>query len=721
MAPDSPQPAAGRVYGYVAAILLLPALVLARRASVLFTPIGWTDPWFYLGYAWNLVEFKRYLYRNLYYGARLAWILPAHAVHSLLSPVAAVYVLHLGVWALATLSFFFALRWIVGARAAFLTTALLGLHPWLWNAAGWDYPDGVAIAYALAAIALFTRAAQRPVRRAALLMAGVAVGAAVHSNLFWVVPGPLLPLTYMALTYAWHKRSPVRSFLEAALWSGLGALLLTAALAGINYWLDGSFEFFRPAIRAGRALLSQSTVWTAGIWGSGGLVPSLWFAPAGVLISLALVPSRLRRLALRRSLPALAFSFQLCFTLALLCKMQGTGTPGLAIVWYTSALIPFTLLVVGTSFWKGIDDLSPRAYLAVCAVAIAVFGFVWYSGESARLPAALAAALVCATLSGALLVRRPMAAALLAIAGFGVLTLQVRLPAADRPLDARRDFQRIAGMRARLERVRHARRIRFWFDRNDAEISSFVGLYSTYLANWSFLGEAFPQPACGPFTAPSTGVVVLSTRKDAPELARRVLADCWRKDGLLARMEDSTAVEGVAQPFTVTSIFAEPDPAVRRDLGAVFDAAGGASLVPLDGPPPAAAFPLDRWRAMPRAEARFSPADVWVRTPRDTYAFTLLYAPLVAPATARYCFTVDYQLRSGEFAFGLSAPGVFNWMAVSTSGVLFQPPGQVVVYADLRQGDAFQLAIANNDNDGSGAASFAIRKVSAALLALDPQ
>jgi hypothetical protein len=695
---------------------MLPALVLARQDNVLFTPIGWSDPWFYFGYARNLVEFKRYLFRDLYYGSRLGWLLPAHAVHSLFSPVAAACILHLLVWAAAVLAFFVAMRWIAGARSAFLTALLLGMHPWLWAATGWDYPDGVAIAYALAATALYTHAARQPARRVSLLMAGAAAGAALHSNLFWAVLGLLLPLTYVALAYAWHKRSPIRSCLEAALWSGLGAVLVTAALGGVNYWLEGSLWSLGPSIRQGRGLVSAPSVWSSGVWSGHGLQPFLWFGPAGVLVSLALLPGRLRRGARRRSVPALVFSLQLCFTLASLVYMTGNGTQGLATRWYASSVIPFTFLVVGTSFWKGIDDLSARAYLAICALAVAAFGFVWYGGERAWLPAGVGAGLVTALLISSLIMRRPLAAALLAIAGFGILTVQVHLPAAASAHEARRNYERITGTRARLETVRHGRRIHFWFDDRDPEMADFIALYSTYLANWSFLGTSFPQPVCRPFTAPDTGVVVLSTRDGAPELARRTLADCWRKDGLLARVEHSAAVEGVTRPYTVTAIFAEPDPAVRRPLRALFDAAGVGSLVPLDGTPGAAAFPLDRWRVERRTGASFSPAEVRVRTSRDAYAFALLYPRLVAPIAARYSFTVRFTLRTGEFAFGLCVPGAYNWMAVSTSGTPFQAPGQVAVYADLKQGEAFELAIENNENNGPGVASFAIQEVSAVML-----
>jgi len=709
----------GRIYGYVVALLLLPALVLSRQDNVLFTPVGWTDPWFYFGYARNLVEFKRYLFRDLYYGTRLAWLLPAGGIYSLFSPVTAARVLHLLVWAVATLSFFFALRWIAGVRGAFLTALLLGMHPWLWNSTGWDYPDGAAIAYALAAIAWFTRAALQPPRRMTLLMAGAAAGCAVHCNLCWAALGSLLPLTYIGLAYAWHKRSPVRSSLDVVLWSGLGGALLTVVLGAVNYWLDGSFWLFGLSLRWGRGLVSHA-VWSAAVWDANGLRPWLWFGAAGLLVSAVLLPGRLSRGMRHSHMPALVASLQLCLTLAVLGYMQRTGAPGLGLSYYACYLIPFTFLVAGTSFWRGIDRLSTGNYLPICAVAVGIFGFPWYAYTlpplSAWLPAGLAAGLIVAILLSALFVRHTAAAALLAIAGFGLLTAETRPPAGASPHEARRNYERIVQTRERLELVRRGRRIDFWYDEKDPELPNYSSLVSTYIYNQSFFSTGFPQFACGSSTAPDTGVVVLSTRKGAAELARRLLADCWRKDGLLARVEHAGVVEGITQPYTVAAIFATPNPAVRHPLRAVFDGAGGGVLATLDHLPDAAAFPLDRWRMEPRTSAHSSPAGLQVRTPRAAFAFALTYPPLTAPATARYSFTIDYQPGAGWFAFGLCQPGRYNWMGVGTSQNRFQPPRQVVVFADLKQGETFELAIENNNNDGPGAASFAIQEVHAVML-----
>ena len=91
-----------RPYLYVIGVLLFPVLVLWRQDNALFTGYGYLDPWFYLGFFRNLVEFKRNLFPATYYGSRLSWILPGAAVHGLFPPVAANCILHLGVHTVAT-------------------------------------------------------------------------------------------------------------------------------------------------------------------------------------------------------------------------------------------------------------------------------------------------------------------------------------------------------------------------------------------------------------------------------------------------------------------------------------------------------------------------------------------------------------------------------------------------------------------------------------------
>src|ERR1700689_1368714 len=109
--PDSQRSVASeRVLPYAIALLLLPALVLCWRDDPLYSPLWQSDPWFYLGYFRNLVNFKRDLFPGFYYGSRLSWILPGFAVHSFLAPLIANAILHLTAHSIAVLSLFSILR-----------------------------------------------------------------------------------------------------------------------------------------------------------------------------------------------------------------------------------------------------------------------------------------------------------------------------------------------------------------------------------------------------------------------------------------------------------------------------------------------------------------------------------------------------------------------------------------------------------------------------------
>ena len=180
----APDPA--KVWPYTLAVSLLPLIVLWHRDNALYSPPWYSDPWFYLGFFRNLVEFKGTLFLNYYYGSRLSWILPGFLIHSLFSAVTANCVLHLTVQIVATLSLFSILRLTAGVRRAYLATMVFSVQPWLWVATGWDYPDGAGIAYCLLAMALLTRNALQPVGKWSLLLAGMARITAVQHMTFCI-------------------------------------------------------------------------------------------------------------------------------------------------------------------------------------------------------------------------------------------------------------------------------------------------------------------------------------------------------------------------------------------------------------------------------------------------------------------------------------------------------------------------------------------------------
>lgn len=691
----SPAKSRRSLYSHLAALLLLPAAVLWRQDNSLYTPPGWTDPWFYTGFANNLVEFKRYLFRDTYYGSRLAAILPGAAVYSIFGPLTAAAVWHLAVWAAATFSLFAALRRISGERSAFLTAILFGTHPWLWAATGWDYPDGAALAYFCIATALFTYAALDPPRKLLLFLAGIAAGAAIHSNLSWAGLAPLAVLTYAGMARAWHFRSVRRSAGEAVLWSGLGAVLLTGVLAIVNYRLDGNFWFFVPTLRQGRLIGSQPIRWLSGVWGSGGLNPALWLPVTAVLLAVAAWAAR-RAHGVRISVPNLTFFVQLCLALGWLGYSQRSEIHGLSYRYYTSALVPFAFLLIGSIFWEGVERLAVRDYVLLCAAALLLPAYLWSGAPVPDTFLGVVAAVV--VLSMSLITPRSMLASLLALAGLFLLAVESRPTAGADAHENRRSYVRIMQERARLESVRRGRRIRFWFDERDPEIAAYTSLMSTYLMNWSFLGTSFPQLPCDSMTAPETGVVVLSSRPDTAEVAGRALSDCGRQAGLAVDLAMRDTIAGAHGTYSAAVFFAQSDPASWRALN-----------LPV--------MPLDAWKPLRDASARATPDGLEVRTSADPYSFAAVSPRLVAPSTGLYRFTLKYQPQSGRFVFGLYSTGDYNWIAHDTAGVPRQPGDAISVAVRLQQGQPFGLVVANNNDYGRGAASFTMREVTAAIRA----
>jgi len=326
------------------------------------TNYGFIDPWMYYGYFRNLVEFTRDVFPGNAYGAHLAWILPGAAVYKLFAPLAANCILHLGVHTLAGVSLFLTLKWVAGARRAFAAAMLFSLNPWLTFATAWDYVDGIGIAYCLLSMALLTWAALVPVRRWALVAAGMALAATVYSNPDWVMLLPLPPLYYLGLTRAWHRTPLVRSFFVLCRWFGPGCVLVTVAFAAINHWMNGRYWFYGAPLRGVFQRNSPPAPWWQGLWQDG--APSVWllFTMAAAAVS-AVVLFEEGRNAFRGRTAAALFSWMFLGALAWMIWRQIRGNPLLGLPFRASILLPFSFLAIGARLWPELETASPRYYL----------------------------------------------------------------------------------------------------------------------------------------------------------------------------------------------------------------------------------------------------------------------------------------------------------------------------------------------------------------------
>ena len=698
--PGPPRAASGRTWPYVLAVLLLPAIVLWRQDNTLFTGVGYLDPWFYLGFFRNLANFKGSAFPFTYYGSRLSWILPGALIHSLFSPLAANCILHLAVQSVATISFFMTLRIAAGARRAFLATMVFSINPWLWNATGWDYVDGVGIAYCLLTMALLTSAAVQPVKRWTLFAAGMALAALVYSNLFWVALAPLLPLYYIALAWMWRRTPPIRSFLSLCLWFGAGCAMITVAFGGINRLLDGHFWFYAPSVLTGLSLMSQKYVWSESIWINHALAPWLWLSGIAGCTGLVLLPYRLRRSLTGSNAAGLLFVAQWLLAIGFMGYMQARGSQAVGLSYYASYLLPFSFLAIGTSFWPAAEKISQARYVLICCVAAIVFGVVWYDYAAVILPTWQSGIRQIVLVGGCALVlglalRQRTVGILLAIAGLAIFISLARFGMTQDPHAYRRQYEALMRARERIETVRNGRYVRFWYDAHDPAIRDYDALSATYLWSSSLGGDRFPEPPREVDVPPGTVFVVLSSQGRDSELARKTLSQCWEPYGMRVAPVENDVIERGSYRYTMALLTAEVDPARWRPLNAVFDANGKGHLQPVEGSAAPVAFPLELWTGLNEQDLQRVAGGVKVRTPRAVKTLAATYSTLVAPATGRYRFALRYKPENGAPGLGASIGDGSSWLAASPQGHPLEKDREVDFWADLTSGQEVHLGIMN--------------------------
>ena len=710
-APAAPESRATAIR-YLAAVLLLPLIVLWRQDNTLFTGYGYIDPWVYFGFFRNLVEFKRNLFPGTSYGSRLAWILPGAAVHTLFSPLTANCLLHLGVFTVATASLFLTLKWVAGSRRAFLAAMLFSVNPWFWSAAGWDFPNGAAIAYCLLTMALLTWAALVPTRGWALLAAGMALAALVYVDLRWVVLAPLLPLYYVGLTRAWHRTPIPQSFLALCGWFGAGCVALTAALGAANYFLDGHFFFYAPSVLEFFQAASTRAPWSQGLWLEQAPASWLWFAMVAAATALVILASRLPSWTGRENVAPVLFSAQFLCALACLACCQARGNPVLGVSYRASDLLPFTFLVIGVWFWPEVETVRPRTYLAICCAAAALLGMAWLDG-AAGLVAAIPHALwvAAAALAASLAFRRHPVGLASSFVGFFVFTaLQVGSSYASLDAHAYRDqYQSLMESRARIESIRQGHAVRFWYDDKDRAMPDAVALSSTYLWGSSLLGQSFASPPCGVEVPPSTIVAVVSaSRAHGMDFAAATLNACWSDKGLRAAPVETHVVDRDLYTYSMPILRVEVVPGMWLPL------------TPAGSSQPSA-FPLRNW-TVERGEDSIAalgamPDGVLVRTHARPDSLAALYPAITAPAAGRYRFAIRYWPGAGRFGFGAYARGRAEpWLSYSTQGNWAGSDYEMAFWVNLAEGQQFQLGLTNN-NAQVLPASFLMKAVTAVRMA----
>jgi hypothetical protein len=307
--------------------------------------------------------------------------------------------------------------------------------------------------------------------------------------------------------------------------------------------------------------------------------------------------------------------------------------------------------------------MSPRAFALVACAAAAVFAIFWYDSGAqilsrSPIPARETILLGGALLALALALRQRSVGTLLALAGCVIFTFESPTDRSIDPHANRKLFERIMQARERVEHRRDGHPVWFWYDEHDPDYYDYLALNSTYLAGFSWLGPKldFPQHGCDRAVAPGTLIVVSSRNRQVAEVARTILAGCWRAAGMKPVVEEVDVLQRSDQPYFVAMLKADPDLPPWRPLRVVFNSTGSADLQFVENSAEPVPLPLARWTAgageSGRPSIRVTSAGLALRTPRAPYAGAASYGPLIAPETGRYRFALKYRPGSGYFAFG---------------------------------------------------------------------
>jgi hypothetical protein len=751
--------------GYVAALLSLPLLVLWSQDNALFTGYGYIEPWVYFGYFRNLVEFKRNLFPGNPHGAQLSWLLPGAAFHLLFAPVMATRLLHLGVHTLATMSLFLTLKWTAGARRAFVAAMVFSVNPWLWAAAGWDYVDGIGIAYSLLTMALLTWAALAPQRRIALIAAGITLAALLLTGAGWLALAPLLPLYYAGLMRTWHRIPLQRSFLALCVWFGTGCAAGVVGFGVINYFLEGrslpeslpSRGWLATAAAVG-ALAAVLVVWrkTARIIFKPVLSSILflgvlaWIAYAAIIPGSGSPASRLEGLWAQQApspwllFPMLAMaaalailfsekrnagpeiSVRLLFALQLLCAFgwmayaQMRGRPELGQVQYASKLLPFSFLVIGAGFWPDAEKVPKRDYLFFCCAAAAVLGYAWL-GEGVQGAAHLAYAPwigVAALLAS--LFRLPLPEYLICSLGGFFLFTALGVGARFGGIDAhafRNQLQALSNARERIETNRRGKLVRFWYDGKDPAPANAVALAATYLDEENLLNRSSSKPSCNTDVSP-------------PELVASIeptLSACWSENGLRAIRVETDAVGHGSASYEMALLRVETAPGAWRPMLPEFQPHSPGILreTPDAGSPPE--FPLQDWALPPGKETlgelRAAPAGLNLRTRVGPKLVAAVFPAMTVRVAGRYRFALRYSPGAGAVALGVhlgnGGRDGGRWLVSSAQPAWTGNDYEMTCWVDLAANQELQLALINN-SDARRPASLLLKSLTAVRIANVP-
>jgi hypothetical protein len=231
---------------HVAVLVLIPLVMATVNSNWLFTPIGYLDPWYNVGY---FLHYGDAAFRTAHYKiSRLSWLLPGWVLYLALGPMVANFVLHVGALLVATVFLYLTLSRLVARDLAFLTAVFLTIYFPFHGSAGWDYQTTGSGAFYSVTLYCLTRAGQSEVPATSLLAAGVAYAATFHASILFINMVPVLAGHFLVARRSAQLPMDLSLVLRAMGLTLAGFLAMTLVLCVINWSVGRHFLFFQPIL-----------------------------------------------------------------------------------------------------------------------------------------------------------------------------------------------------------------------------------------------------------------------------------------------------------------------------------------------------------------------------------------------------------------------------------------------------------------------------------------
>jgi hypothetical protein len=264
---------------HIAVLILIPLVMAAINSNWLFTPIGYLDPWYDVGY---FLHYGDAAFRTAHYKiSRLSWLLPGWILYQVFRPVVANLLLHVGALLIATIFVYLTLARLVARDIALLSAVFLTVYYPFHGSGGWDYQTTGSGAYYALTLYFLTVAAQTQAPARSLFAAGMAFAATFHANIVFINMAPVLVGQYLVagrdvqrpLARLFHAIGPVVA----------GFVVLTLALCVLNWSVGRYFLFFQPILDIVFNYVSDpnhmKAWWSA--WSTGWILWQVGYWPAG--------------------------------------------------------------------------------------------------------------------------------------------------------------------------------------------------------------------------------------------------------------------------------------------------------------------------------------------------------------------------------------------------------------------------------------------------------